>query len=219
MGMVRGIKEEHAIRLTQAKGKTLTPSIYLVAKTKVDLLRDAKLYAGITAQGKTWDCSRLSAGGIAAKLERLKRENASTIRTITGATQTNPVVVTSAAHGFKDGDDIDHASVLGMIELTGAFKITNITANTYALAGIDGTAWGAYTSGGTSTILCEWIDSGNSVNALSVANFILLCDAINNYVDLVVRTAREHKNAIAALATLADVNAYDYTVNWPSTTY
>ena len=63
-----------------------------------------------------------------------------TAKTITGATQASPVVVTSTAHGYSNGDDVEINSVVGMTELNGKrYTIANVTANTFELAGTDGT--------------------------------------------------------------------------------
>ena len=40
-------------------------------------------------------------------------------KTITAATQANPVVVTSAAHGFANDDVVSIRDVVGMVELNG----------------------------------------------------------------------------------------------------
>jgi hypothetical protein len=68
---------------------------------------------------------------------------------ITGATQVNPVVITSNSHGRANGDTIYIESVGGMTQLNGNhYTVANVTTNTFELAGIDGTLYGAYTSGG-----------------------------------------------------------------------
>ena len=70
-------------------------------------------------------------------------------KTIGGATQANPVVVTATAHGFSDGDTVRIARVVGMTELNGnAYTVANKTANTFELSGVDGTGFTAYSSGG-----------------------------------------------------------------------
>lgn len=72
-------------------------------------------------------------------------------KTITGATQANPVVITSAAHGYSNGDDVEISGITGMTELNGKrFTVANVTANTFELSGIDGTSYTAYASGGIS---------------------------------------------------------------------
>lgn len=80
-------------------------------------------------------------------------------KTITGATQANPVVVTSVGHGFADGAFVYIAGVGGMTAINfKSFVVASATADTFALSWhdgespsltpVDGTAFGAYTSGG-----------------------------------------------------------------------
>ena len=77
--------------------------------------------------------------------------------TITGATQANPVVVTtSAAHGYSNGDEIYVSGIAGMTQLNGRnLKVANVTATTYELqdlngTNVNGTGYTAYSSGGSS---------------------------------------------------------------------
>lgn len=75
-----------------------------------------------------------------------------TAKNITGATKDNPCVITAVAHGYSTGDRIFIKNVGGMVELNNLqFVITNLTADTFSLDGIDSTAYTTYTSGGTST--------------------------------------------------------------------
>jgi hypothetical protein len=77
----------------------------------------------------------------------------STTKNITGITQANPAVVTSAAHGFANGDEVMIKSVAGMEEVNGRiFTIANVAANTFELEGVDSTGYGAYSSGGTANL-------------------------------------------------------------------
>ena len=85
-----------------------------------------------------------------------------TAKNITGATQANPVVVTSVAHGFSNGNEVSISSVGGMTQLNSRrFIVANVAANTFELtdqvtgANINGTAYGAYTSGGTASRIYE----------------------------------------------------------------
>jgi hypothetical protein len=74
--------------------------------------------------------------------------------TITGATQANPCVITSPAHGLTNGDEVFIDNVGGMTQLNGNKYIVNvITANDFELVGVDSTAYTAYTSGGDLTHL------------------------------------------------------------------
>ena len=69
---------------------------------------------------------------------------------ITGATAANPVVITATAHGLATGDEVRIASVGGMTELNqNEYTIVKVDANSFQLAGVDGSAYTAYTSGGT----------------------------------------------------------------------
>lgn len=76
---------------------------------------------------------------------------------ITAATRANPCVITSAGHGFGNGQWIHIASVAGMTQLNGnTYKTANVAANTFELQDLDGnninsSAFTAYTSGGTVT--------------------------------------------------------------------
>jgi len=72
-------------------------------------------------------------------------------RNITGATNANPVVITTSAdHHLITGDEVSIASVGGMTQLNGnTYTITVISATTFSLDSTDGTGFGTYTSGGT----------------------------------------------------------------------
>ena len=73
-------------------------------------------------------------------------------KTITGATQANPVSITIAAHGYTTGDVVQIGSVGGMTQINDKlFQITVTGTNTFTLDACDGTGFGAYTSGGSAT--------------------------------------------------------------------
>lgn len=75
-------------------------------------------------------------------------------KTITGATNANPIVVTSAGHGFANGDAVVISDVQGMGQLNGnVYTVAGSTTNTFQLtntdgSNVDGTSFGAYVSGG-----------------------------------------------------------------------
>jgi hypothetical protein len=75
-----------------------------------------------------------------------------TAQAITAATQANPVVVTyTGADNFANGDSVYIYDVSGMTQINRKEFIVaglNAGANTFQLSGVDGTAYGAYTSGG-----------------------------------------------------------------------
>lgn len=78
-----------------------------------------------------------------------------TAKTITGITQANPGVITSAGHGFVDGDEVYISGIVGMTQLNGrSFIVDQIGVNTFSLVDMWGTpvdtsAYTAYTSGGS----------------------------------------------------------------------
>jgi len=82
------------------------------------------------------------------------------IATITGATQANPVVITTtAAHNFTNAASVTITDVVGMTELNGnSYYVSVLTSTTAALytdagltSGVDGTAFTAYVSDGVAT--------------------------------------------------------------------
>lgn len=75
---------------------------------------------------------------------------------ITAISQTNPAVVTAVGHGFTNGDRVVITGVSGMGEVNNReFAVSNKTADTFELAGIDATAFGAYTFGGIAAKIFE----------------------------------------------------------------
>ena len=82
-------------------------------------------------------------------------------KTITAATQANPIVITSNSHGYSNGDHVIISGVVGMTELNGkTFKVADKTTNTFELQTVDGTdinssAYTAYTSGGVANKIYE----------------------------------------------------------------
>lgn len=80
--------------------------------------------------------------------------NADTDLTITGISQANPAVVTVSSIGdLQNGDLIVIQGVTGMTEVnfdgSNIYTVANIAGATFELQGIDSTAFGAYSAGGT----------------------------------------------------------------------
>lgn len=72
-------------------------------------------------------------------------------KTITGATQANPVQITATAHGYTNGDQVYISGISGMTELNNRyFTITTAGVNAFTLDGENGSSYTAYTSGGIS---------------------------------------------------------------------
>lgn len=71
---------------------------------------------------------------------------------IEDATAADPVVITSTAHPFEDGDTVFISGVVGMTEINGrSFTVANSAADTFELSGEDGALHTPYTSGGKAT--------------------------------------------------------------------
>ncbi|MFP3564693.1 ubiquitin-activating E1 FCCH domain-containing protein [Paraburkholderia sp. SIMBA_030] len=84
-------------------------------------------------------------------------------KNITGLALGNPTIVTSAAHGFSNGDVVTFAALAGNTALNGVTAvIKNVTANTYAVD-VDTTGGAAYTNGGTATPV-QWVPINNLLN-------------------------------------------------------
>jgi len=83
-------------------------------------------------------------------------------KAVTDATNANPIVITSAGHGFSDGDSVTISGVLGNNAANGTHTVANKTADTFELSGVAGD--GAYVSGGKITLspnTAEGVLNGN----------------------------------------------------------
>ena len=72
---------------------------------------------------------------------------------ITGISNANPTVVTAPGHGFSNGAYVQIQGVEGMTEInqdaTEAYQVTGVFSDQFQLVGMDSTAFGVYTGGGT----------------------------------------------------------------------
>lgn len=79
-----------------------------------------------------------------------------TANTITNITRANPAVVTSAAHGYSNGDEVYISGVVGMTEVNGRwFTVAGVTTNTFQLSGLNSSTYTAYSSAGTAEKVYE----------------------------------------------------------------
>lgn len=68
-------------------------------------------------------------------------------KTITGITKANPGVVSSADHGYSNGDYV-YLDILGMYQLDEkVVRVANVAAGTFELEGVDTTNFDTFTSG------------------------------------------------------------------------
>lgn len=67
---------------------------------------------------------------------------------VTGISNAATPIVTSPAHGFANGDQVLFNDVEGMREINGfLYTITVVDPDSFSLAGVDTTAWPAYSAG------------------------------------------------------------------------
>lgn len=96
-------------------------------------------------------------------------------KTISGATQASPVVVTATAHGFLDGDEVQIDNVVGMTELnTNRYIVDGKTNDTFKLTdelgtNIDGTGFTAYSSAGIARQTFVKVTNSNATVDNSIA--------------------------------------------------
>lgn len=128
-------------------GATRRPGTMYVNQTKFSSTRKSRLVKFIFSVTQAYV---IEFGHLYCRFFRNEAIITNTPVAITGATAANPVVITAAAHGFANGDKIVISGVSGMRQINNLeFTAANVAANTFELSGINGTAYDAYTSGGS----------------------------------------------------------------------
>jgi len=98
----------------------------------------------------------------------------SSTKAITAIASGATTVLTSAAHGFTNGQHIDISGILGMTELNGrTFVVANKTTDTFEIknkagAAIVSSGYGAYISGGSAKLIYEIVTTFTEANLLSL---------------------------------------------------
>jgi hypothetical protein len=85
--------------------------------------------------------------GTARQADTVRTTRTLVAKTISGATNANPIVITSAGHGFANGDMVSISGVAGNTNANGIYTVASATTNTFALSGRSGNS--NYTGGGT----------------------------------------------------------------------
>ena len=76
-----------------------------------------------------------------------------TSKTITAATKANPVVITSNAHGFANGDKVYITGVNGMTQLNSkVYTVAGAATNTFQLSGVNGTGYSTFSTSSSSKV-------------------------------------------------------------------
>lgn len=144
-------------------------------------------------------------------------------RAITNASSTSPVTITSTAHGFQNGDEVDIHDITweGVFDAddgetqpdqlnTRRFTVAGATANTFQLSGADGTLFLPYVSGGTARKAVSTISGldhleGRVVQVLADGNVISDVPVVNGGFTLVTKASRVH----AGLKYIAEIETLD----------
>jgi hypothetical protein len=85
--------------------------------------------------------------------------------TISGITNANPAVVTSAAHGYSNGDFV-LINAQGMYQVDAkVVRVAGSVANTFQMEGVDSTLFGTFTSG-----TCQKITFGTTITSATSMN-------------------------------------------------
>ena len=145
----------------ELSGSTVTDTTFKHYLFDIEMFTHINVKGAMSGAVTTGDILTGGTSGATGVIESLSQATATTI---TGATQTFPVVVTaSGGHTFTEGQQILIASVSGMTNLNGNYyTVKNPTSTTFELntaqaaattvvTEVDGRAYSAYTSGGTAS--------------------------------------------------------------------
>lgn len=111
----------------------------------------------VTTAGVNYQATDFASGQASPHISGLNYHDCGTgttsvsTKTITGATNATPIVITSASHGYGTNDLVIVASVGGTTAANNTWQISAVTTNTFTLLGSVGNS--AYTSGGTAQLL------------------------------------------------------------------
>ena len=139
-------------------GVSNRPGLEFVGPVK-DHTKEGRL---IRFRFKATDTYMLEFGDLSMRVIRDGSHVVEPAKTITSVTQANPGVVTSASHGYANGDEVALAAIVGMTELNNRrVVVANQATNTFELTdqvtgdNVDTTGFTAYSSGGTAARIFE----------------------------------------------------------------
>lgn len=113
---------------------------------------DPNLAGGAVTYAYTTAFTDLAASAGRYRVGAIRTPVSSISAALSAATNANPgAITTGAAHGFSTADVVQFSGVGGMVQLnTGTYTITVTSPTTFTI-GVDTTAFGVYTTGGTVT--------------------------------------------------------------------
>lgn len=127
-------------------GLTLNTAYYIYAQDP-DLAGGAVSYLASTTRTNTVNTTgRYFVGSITTP-------TAANSASVTGATSANPIVFTTGTHGWTSGDTVTFAALPGDFgtNLNATSRVITVTDATHFSVAVDGSAYVAYSSGGTAT--------------------------------------------------------------------
>lgn len=128
-------------------------------------------------------------------------------KTITGVTGASPAVVTSASHGFVNGETVQIQDIVGMTQINDkTFTVESVAANTFELKGEDSTGYTAYASGGIARRVLNGVVK-DTFRAADVSKYIL----INGGVAQILTVNAADDVDVEIMKTL---NSLDTSSNW-----
>jgi len=154
----RSDHEKHASACRQAKNVISTPHGAVTKRKGFEMVAPAKydnrIFRPVRFRFSKSDTMLLEMGHEYVRFHVNRKQVRETAKSLESATAADPVVVTSTAHGYSDGDEVYIDDCEEMTELNGRWLIvSNKTTDTFELTDrdgndIDGSAWTAESTGG-----------------------------------------------------------------------
>ena len=162
-----GLKSGQRVRISNVNGNTAANGVFKITVVDANTFRlDGSTGNGVYVPGNgfgTWKAN-----------------------VITAAANSSSLVITSAGHGLKTGEEVRISGVLGNSAANGVFKVSVLTADTFSLIGAVGN--GTYGGGGTWVRLNELTSSGDVLPQRIGKNIINANAGAGIFVDVAVGT-------------------------------
>lgn len=162
-----GLQSGQRVRISNVNGNTAANGVFKITVVDANTFRlDGSTGNGVYVPGNgfgTWKAN-----------------------VITAAANSSILVITSAGHGLKTGEEVRISGVLGNSAANGVFKVSVLTADTFSLIGAVGN--GTYGGGGTWVRLNEQTSTGDLLPQRIGKNIINANAGAGIFVDVAVGT-------------------------------
>lgn len=192
------------------------------AKDAITAQREALLGTGVTTNGVTVAGGIKTVGAIAVQKDRVKDLGGALTKSITGITQANPAVFSMTASAPADELWVAVSGITtGPTELNGnAYQVYDSSGGTCKLKDrlgnpVDTSGSTAWSAGGTLQVACAVIEVDNSVTYLDYTTYLSVVHDLTLWNGLMYEQAQVHQDAVDALTTVGEVEAYDSSA-WPT---